>query len=105
MSVVQVISGLVGVAWLASYLCIKHRQRVRSRFEPYAQRQRTGAAIDVATLKPRIDAVRHDYLSARQPTKGLWYHRALLKVAGQAVAQLGYFRDRKTEDQSHTHAA
>jgi hypothetical protein len=86
MSVVEVIIRLTAVAVLSGYLCIKHRQRVRNRFEPYAPGQRTGSATDVATLKPRIDAVRHDYLAARQPIKGLWYHRGLLKVAGRAVA-------------------
>jgi hypothetical protein len=105
MSVVEVIIRLTAVAVLVSYLCFKHRQRVRSRCEPSARGQRTGVVIDVAALKPRIDAVRHDYLAARQPIKGDCYRRALLKVAGRAVTQLGYFRDRKAEDQSHAHAA
>jgi hypothetical protein len=105
MSVVEVIIRLTAVAVLVSYLCFKHRRRVRRRCEPFALRQRIGVGIDVAALKPRIAAVRHDYLTARRPTKGLRYQRALLEIAGRAVVQLGYFRAKKAEDQSHTHAA
>ena len=105
MSVVEVIIRLTAVAVLVSFLCFKHRQRERSRCEPRASGVATGAVIDVAKLKPRIDAVRHNYLAARQPRKGLRYQKALLEIAGRAVAQLGFFRDRKAEDQSNTHAA
>ena len=105
MSVVEVIIRLTAVALVVSYLCIKRRQRVRSGTDPYDRGQPTPVGIDVTTLKPRIDAVRHNYLATRKPQNGLGYHRALLKVAGRAVAQLGYFRARKAEDQSHTNAA
>ena len=105
MFVVVVIINLTAAAVLVSYLCIKRRQRVRSRTDPHDQGQPTAGVIDVAALKPRIDAVRRNYLVTRKPQNGLGYHRALLKVAGRAVAQLGYFRARKAEDQSHTNAA
>jgi hypothetical protein len=82
MSVVEVIIALTAVALLVSYLCIKHRQRVRSGTDPYDYGQPTAGVIDVTALKPRIDAVRRNYLATRKPQNGLGYHRALLKVAG-----------------------
>jgi hypothetical protein len=102
MSIVEVIIRLNTVAVLVSCLCIKHRQRVRSRCQSRVAGQQTGRGIDVAALKPRIEALRHDYLAAQQPKKGRCYHRALLEIAGRAVAQLGYFRARKEKDQPHT---
>lgn len=105
MSVVEIIVRLAAVALLASYLFIKHRQRVRNWPGPQDPAEWNGRGIDATKLMPRIDRVRHDYLSARQPAvRGIWYRKALLTLAGQAVARLSFFRSRKPEDEAHKSA-
>jgi hypothetical protein len=97
MSILEVTIWLAVVAALASYLYAKHRQRLRSASERYDPAKWTGKAIDVTKLKPRVEDVRRDYLAARQPAKGLCFHRALMDLARQAVARLAYFHDRPPE--------
>jgi hypothetical protein len=102
MSVVEVAINLAGLVVLVVYLCTKHRQKARGRGERYDSADWSGTAIDVTKLKPAIDARRREYVAAQQRGKGFRYHRALLEFAGRAIAQLGYFRDRKAEVESHT---
>jgi len=97
MSNLEVIIRLTVVAALASYLYAKHRQRVRGRLGRYNPAKWTGKAIDVTELKPRIEGVRRNYLAVQQPAKGLCFHRALIELARQAVAQMAYFQDRAPE--------
>jgi hypothetical protein len=102
MSVGEIIVRLVAVALLATYLFLKHRQRVRNWSGPEDPAEWNGRAIDATRLRPTIDRVRHDYLSARQPAvRGIWYRKALLALTGQTVARLSFFRDRKSEDEAH----
>jgi hypothetical protein len=105
MSVFEVILRLAAVTALVGYLFLKQRERAHRRFERYDPARWTGTAIDVATLKSTVEAVRHDYLAERQPTKGIWYRKGLLGSARRAVARLPYFHDREAEEHAplHTH--
>jgi hypothetical protein len=94
--------GLAGVAMLSSYLHVKRRRRVRSRSERYDRTKWTGKAIDVTKLKPALEAVRRDYLSARQSTRGIFFHRSLLRLTRRAVARLAYFHGRASEEPAQT---
>jgi hypothetical protein len=88
----------LGLAAVLSVYCYgKHRQRERSLRERGDPLKWPGKAIDVTSLKPRVEGVRRDYLAARQPAKGLCFHRALLESTRQAVARLAYFHDRLPE--------
>jgi hypothetical protein len=90
MSDLEIILRVAAVAALSSYLFFKHRQRVRSRYEPYAPAQWTGKAIDVTPLKPTVEDVRRDYLAARQPPSDMFHRRILLGLARHTVARLAY---------------
>ena len=103
MSGVEITIRLAVVAVLASYLFIKHRQRMRNRSEQCDPAKWTGQAIDVAQIKPRVEDVRRNYLAPRQPAKGLCFHRALLDLARRAVARLGYFQERESQHHAETH--
>jgi hypothetical protein len=102
MSAFEIIIGLAAVAMLSSYLYVKRRQRVRSRSERYDPPKWTGKPIDVTKLKPALEAVRRDYPSARQSTRGIFFHRSLLGLARRAVARLAYFHDRASEEPAQT---
>jgi hypothetical protein len=56
MSVFEYIVGLAAVAVLLSYLCLKHRQRKRSRSGRDDPAEWTGKGMDVTALKPAIEA-------------------------------------------------
>ena len=98
MSGTEIILWLVLIALLGIYLGIKHRQILRRQSEPCDPAKRTGKAIDVTQLKPKVEVVRRNYLAAQQPANGLCFHRALIELARQAVARLAYFHDRLPED-------
>jgi hypothetical protein len=105
MSGTEIILWLGLVALLGSYLCLKHRQRVRSHYERYESAEWTGKAIDVTELKPKVEEVRRNYLEARQPVKSPCFHRALIELARQAVARLAYFHDRVPEEHAQTRSS
>ncbi len=69
--------GIKAIIWLsvgaalADYFYIKHRQQVRSRSELSDPAKWTGKAIDITSLKSRVEEVRRNHLVARQPAKGL----------------------------------
>ena len=103
MSGIEATIRLAVVAVLASYLYVKHRQRVRNWGEPYDPTKWTGHGIDVVKLKPRVEELRRDHLRGQPPAKGLSFHRALLDVARRAVVRLAFFHDRESESHEHTH--
>jgi hypothetical protein len=104
MSANEMILWLALIALLGIYWRMKHRQSLRSQSEPCDPKW-TGKAIDVASLKPGMDYGRRDCLAARQPVKGICFHRALIELARQAAARLAYFHDREPEDHVQTHSS
>ena len=88
---------------LLVYARIKHRQTLQHLREPYEPADWTGKAIDVTALEPKLEGVRHDYLAARQPDRGLCFHRALVELARHAVAGLAYFQEREPEEHAQVH--
>jgi hypothetical protein len=90
----------VCLAVLAICLCIKLR---RWESEAHKPAQLTGKSIDAAELKRNLDHVRRDYLAARRRARGVCFHRALLSLARRTVVRLPYFRNRKAEEDAHTH--
>jgi hypothetical protein len=98
MSAFDIIIGLAGVVVLLSCLYVKRRRTVRSRSERYDPAKWTGKSIDTTKLKPALEAVRRDYRSAPQSTRGIFFHRSLLGLARRAVTRLAYFHDRASEE-------
>jgi hypothetical protein len=94
----EIIIGLSMVAVLSSYLFIKDRQRMRSRFERHGWAEWPGKAIDVTPIKPVIEDLRRDYLAARAPTRGIFFHRSLLRLARRTIARMAYFQEREPEE-------
>ena len=92
---------LIGLIVGASYLWFKHRQRARNWTAREDAQKWTGHGIEVGTLRPRVEQMRHDYLAERQVARGAWFHRSLLEMARRTVMQLGYFRQRETEQDPH----
>ena len=84
---------------LAGYFYSKHRLRAPCREERYDPEKWTGKAIDVASLQPRLNEVRRNYLATRHSPRGLWFHQVLLEWTRQAVARLAYFHSRKSRDE------
>jgi len=93
---------LFGVAMLSSYLCLKHRQRARIESGRHPPAKWTAKPIDVTKLKPSVEAVRRDYLAARQSTRGNFFRRRLLGLVRRRIAQLSYFHDRESEVPAQT---
>ena len=99
-----VIVKLAGLALGSSYLFFKHRQRVLNRTPRDDLHEWMGQGIEVSALRPRVEQVRRDYLVARQPTRGIWFHRSLVELARRSVMRLGYFRHRETSQDAHSNS-
>ena len=89
------------VAALGSYLYIKHSQRVRQGPPPEDPEKWTGLTIDVATLKPRVEELRRDYLREQLPAEDLCFQRALLDLARQVVLRMAFFSERGPGSHEH----
>jgi hypothetical protein len=103
MSSIEVTIRLAAVAVLASYLYVKHRQRVRNWSEPYDPARWTGKPMDVTKLKPTVEEVRRNYLVAQQPTRGIFFHRSLLGLARRTVVRLAFFHSKESEEHAQRH--
>jgi hypothetical protein len=87
------------------YLYLNHRQRIRNSAPRDDPEKWTGRGIEASELKVRVKQVRQDYLSARQATRGVCFHRYLLGFARQAIIRLEYFRHRNPEEHAHGHGS
>src|SRR3954470_473698 len=97
MSGVEILLRLLALALLLGYLFIKHRQRILNQPLREDPAKWNGTTIDVARLRPRVARVRGDYLAAPRPSaRSLRYRLHLLALAGRAVSQLPFVRDRAT---------
>jgi hypothetical protein len=106
MSAVEIILRLAAVSLLASYLVLKHRQRLRNLSPMEDPAKWTGKTIDVSKLIPTVDRVRNDYIAAQfQRRESLSSRRNLLALAGRAIRQLAFFRGRCREDDPHENPA
>ena len=63
--------------------------------------QWTGSAFDAASVAPRLQQVRKDYLAA-QSSRPRPHPPGLLKVAAEAVARLSYFCRPKSEPEAES---
>ena len=103
MAATEIILWVALVVLLGCYIYIKHRQWVRGVPHQDDPEQWSGKAIDVTPLQPKVEAVRRNHLAARTSVAGVCFHRALLELARQAVARLGYFHDREPESHAQAH--
>ncbi|HTL16697.1 MAG TPA: hypothetical protein VL793_05635 [Patescibacteria group bacterium] len=103
MSAVEVVMRLTLVAVLAGYLFLKRHQRLRNLSPRYDPAKWTGHAIDTAKLKPKLEDVRRNYLTARHSPRGNCFHRTLLGLARRAAARLAFFRDKGILQAGHQH--
>ena len=105
LSSAEIILKLVAVCLLASYLVFKHRQRLRNWSPTKDPAKWTGKTIDATKLIPAVDRVRNDYIAAQfQHPQSLWYRRSLLALAGRAIRQFSFFRERYREEDAHEKA-
>jgi hypothetical protein len=93
------------LACLACVMVLLYSKLRRRASEYRAPAEWLGRSLDALALKAEVDRVRHNYLAARGPAKGVCFHRSLLASARRAVARSAYFRDRKTEEPGGAHAA
>jgi len=103
MSDSEIVSGLVIVVMLSSYLYVKHRRRAFLQPDRCNIVEWSGKPIEVSKLKPTLEQVRLDYRSARQSARGNLYHRRLLRLAQHAVGHLPYFQEREPEGRLQSH--
>jgi hypothetical protein len=103
MSDTEIILWLALIALFGCYVWIKRRQMQRALSGPSDPAGWNGKGIDVSELIPKVEDVRRDYLAARQPAKGLCFHRALIELARQAMAELAYFHEREPDDRVNVH--
>jgi hypothetical protein len=90
---------LAGLALGASYLWLKHRQRVRKWAPMEDPAIWIGHGLEASGLKPRIERVRRDYVGALPAARGVCFRRHLLGFTRRAVMQSGYFRHKDAEEQ------
>lgn len=103
MTAIEIVIRSVTVVALGSYLYLKHRQRLRRESWRLDEAGWTGKAIDAATLKPTVDHVRRNYLTARLPVFASGFHSTLIKLAKQALSRLAYFQHGTLDQQGRFH--
>ena len=96
MSDTEMIIGFVIVALLSTFLYFKHQKKIYRVAEPRELQPWTGHPIDATSLKCKLERVRRDYVAARGMPKGVSFHRSLLCFVRAAVAELAYFRDKRS---------
>lgn len=103
MTTIEIVIRSVTVVALGSYLYLKHRQRLRRESWRLDEADWTGKPLDVATLKPTVDRVRRNPLTARLPVSGLGFHRRLINLAKQTISRLGYFQARELAESGYVY--
>jgi hypothetical protein len=96
MSAFEIIIELAGLMLLSGCLYVMHRRRVHGQPRQNPA-EWTGSTIDLTKLKPTLEDVRRDYLAARCPPHGNFFHRSFLAHTRRVVMRLAYFRGRESE--------
>jgi hypothetical protein len=91
------------LALLASYLCgrsyLRHREAWRQRREDMARKRAfkedwQPTVLDVASISPQIEKLRHDYLSAAHSrARPTGYRSRLIASVRTTILRLPYFKD------------
>jgi len=90
----EVIMRLAAVALLVGFLIGKQWERARKRASFRRQFQREGEAFNVAPLRPRLAAVRHDFSHlAHDHAHGIPARKALVAAARRKLSQLPFFQN------------
>ena len=93
--------GLPVIGVLLSFLWHKHQERAWERERALVEMGWRGSGFDAAALKPRLEEVRRDPLTAAQHKDpvGYYFHVALLASVREAVAHSAYFEQKESENQ------
>ncbi len=90
----------LGVALgLLSFLCLKHRARVRLLAERNEAVHWQGTSIDASKLVPALKTVRLDFTAASRLRTGFRFHERLVGLARRTVAHYAYFQEQEAKSQ------
>ncbi len=102
----EVIIRLTAVLLLLAFLVYKHVERARERAAFQRQFQREGEVINVAPLRPRLEALRRDYShAAHAHARGIPVREGLVAAARRKLSQLPFFRKQPVHPEGEHHAA
>lgn len=94
----EVILRLFTVALLVAFLIYKQAERARKRAAFRRQFQREGDVINVAPLRPRLEAVRRDYPAAAHVRgRGVQSREGLITAARRKLCRLPFFYSHPSE--------
>lgn len=103
MSESEIILRWVAVVILASYLCLRQWQRIRSRPKPQKRPLLPGKAFDSSPLLIRVQRVRQHYTGTfRSSSRATHLQKSLVPIAHKVIGALPYFRDRQGEHETLT---
>ena len=106
MSDSEVILHLSALAFLVSVLAYLQGRRVRERERLRRQLRPAAEPINVATLHPRVAAVRQDFKrTAQKHSRCIRHREGLITTARQHLAKLGFFRHTHVSSDGDRHAA
>ena len=95
------IAELLLLVLLVRILCRKRSKRLLTKRRGLTEW--TGKGIDVAPLRPKVEAVRRNPLAGRPAPRGWCFHRSLLAFSRRSVLRFAYFHHHDAEDRLHTH--
>ena len=102
----EVIIRLTTVLLLVAFLVYKHVERARKRAAFRRQFQREGDVIDVAPLRPRLEAIRREFSqAAHERTHGLHAREGLIAAARRKLIRLPFFRHQPAHSEGEHHVA
>lgn len=102
----EVIIRLTTVLLLLVFLVYRHAERARKRAAFRRQFQREGDVINVAPLRPRLEAVRQEFSQAAHGRAPNHHAReGLIAEARRKLSQLSFFRHQPAHPESERHAA
>ncbi len=89
----------LALAVLLGYLWYKRWQREAARgCLHYEKSNWTGKGLDASQLKPKLEAVRRNYVAALRPATSVGSHRNLIIMARRAILELDFFRREPAPD-------
>jgi hypothetical protein len=97
---------LVALALLAGFLLYRQWQRERQRAALRRQLRPASDGLNVAPLRPRLNALRQNFISAaHEHARGVHARECLVAAARRKLSHLPFFRDYPVTHEGEHHAA